>query len=96
MTRAIPIVNDKICTCGHSTAQGGGCKHFKQQFDHGTLRLCTHQEAAHFGHYLSPYHPWCSRFEVETAFTNHLERSSQIVSTWPPWKQAVLGGKSKT
>lgn len=29
----------------------------------------------------------------KTAFINHLEQSSRIVSTWPSWKQSVLGGR---
>ena len=26
------------------------------------------------------------------AFTQHLEKSSEIVKSWPAWKQSVLGG----
>lgn len=27
-------------------------------------------------------------------FSEHLEKASQIVSTWPVWKQTVLGGRA--
>lgn len=29
----------------------------------------------------------------KAAFMEHLERSSKIVSSWPRWKQSLLGGK---
>ena len=34
--------------------------------------------------------------ERKQKFEDHLKRSSKIVSTWPEWKQGVLGGVEQT
>jgi hypothetical protein len=33
------------------------------------------------------------RGEIRSAFREHLDRASEIVSSWPEWKQQILGDR---
>ena len=41
-----------------------------------------------------PLNTSASQAERTSMFRQHLDRASSIVSTWPAWKQQILGGSA--